>query len=95
MWFGVSNTGLRSNNPLDGLTKLFYTQLWFISENRVDHGQNKERTLGQSPGETRWKLPLSFPRGVLQTALLPPRIDAHVVLPIKEVHPSLGGLGFY
>ena len=52
-------------------------------------------TWGKVQGRTRRKLPLAFPRGVLQTAVLPPCIDALVVLPIKDVHPSLGGLGFY
>lgn len=42
--------------------KPLYTQLWFISENRVDHGQNRERTLGQSPGETRSQPAVLAPR---------------------------------
>ena len=45
--------------------KPLYTQLRFISENRVDHGQNRERTLGQSPGETRSQPAVLAPRGAV------------------------------
>lgn len=77
--------------PLDGLTKLFYTQLWFISENRVDHGQNRGRTLGQSPGRPGASLQCWLPGELRSWAMACG--DMSAVLPAGGV-PWAWGQGF-
>ena len=89
---GVPKTTLRFRDLLEGLTELrkaVIIMFMVCYSERLEIKISKgKRCTGQSPGETRHKLPVVSPSGVIRQYLFLSSMscdDMHGVLPIREL----------